>query len=54
VQLLPNGSLVATTYLKYASRAERHSVISVRFKLDELDAMLAEGKNIHHPLKATI
>ncbi len=50
VQLLPDGTLVTTTYIKYAPGPERHSVVSVRFKLNELDAMLAAGMGLLHPL----
>ena len=53
-QLTADGSFVATTYLKYASGPELHSVVSVRFNLDELDAMFADGKNIQHPLPGNI
>lgn len=52
-QLLPDGSFVATTYIKCASGPERHSVVSVRFRLDELDAMLAAGKGLLEPLAVT-
>ncbi|MDY0169521.1 MAG: sialidase family protein [Thermoguttaceae bacterium] len=41
-EVLPDGTLVATTYVKYQPGPERHSVVSVRFKLDELDRKLAE------------
>lgn len=34
---LPDGTIVATTYLKYASGENKHSVVSVRFHLDEID-----------------
>ncbi len=39
-EVLPDGTLVATTYVKYRFGPERHSVVSVRFKLEELDERL--------------
>jgi len=36
MELLPDGSIVATTYIKYWDDERRHSVVSTRFKLDEL------------------
>lgn len=40
LELLPDGTLVATTYIKYRPGAEKHSVMSVRFKLAEIDEMV--------------
>ncbi len=40
VELLPDGTFVATTYIKYKPGPEKHSVVSVRFKLDEIDEKL--------------
>lgn len=40
VELLPCGTIVATTYIKYRPGPENHSVVSSRFRLDEIDAML--------------
>ena len=37
VELLPDGTFVATTYAVLAP-GEKHSVVSIRFKLDEIDA----------------
>ena len=37
VELLADGTVVATTYLKYRPGAEKHSVVSVRFTLAETD-----------------
>ena len=45
MELLPDGNIVATTYIKYREGAEKNSVVSVRFKLAEIDAMLKDGKN---------
>jgi len=36
LELLPDGTFVATTYVKYQPGPEKHSVVSVRFKLSEL------------------
>ncbi|HUW59788.1 MAG TPA: sialidase family protein [Candidatus Bathyarchaeia archaeon] len=41
VELLPDGTVVATTYIKYHEGEEKHSVISTRFTMAEIDAMLA-------------
>jgi hypothetical protein len=38
LELLPDGTFVATTYIKYRKGPELHSVVSVRFQLAELDA----------------
>lgn len=40
VELLPDGTIVATTYVKYAPGPEQHSVVSTRFKIAETDAMM--------------
>ena len=37
LEVLPDGTFVATTYIKYKPGPEKHSVVSVRFKLHELD-----------------
>jgi len=39
LELLPDGTIVATTYVKYRPGADKHSVVSVRFTIDELDAL---------------
>ena len=39
-ELLPDGTFVATTYIKYKGGPEKHSVVSTHFKLDELDSRL--------------
>lgn len=38
LELLPDGTFVATTYVKYRPGAEKHSVVSTRFTLDEIDS----------------
>ena len=37
LELLPDGTFVATTYVKYQPGPEKQSVVSVRFKLSEID-----------------
>ena len=39
VELLPDGTVVATTYIKYWNDARRHSVVCTRFTLAETDAL---------------
>ena len=39
LELLPDGTFVATTYVKYRPGPEKQSVVSVRFKLSEIDEM---------------
>lgn len=39
LEVLPDDTLVATTYIKYRPGPEKHSVISTRFKLSETDGM---------------
>jgi hypothetical protein len=41
MERLPDGTIVATTYIKYRPGAEKHSVVSTRFKLNETDARKA-------------
>ena len=36
LELLPDGTFVATTYIKLRPGPEKHSIVSVRFRLDEL------------------
>ena len=40
LELLPDGDLLATTYVQYHPDGEKNSVVSVRFRLDELDQRL--------------
>jgi hypothetical protein len=37
MELLPDGTIVATTYIKYQPGKAKHSVVSTRFTLDEID-----------------
>ena len=39
MELLPDGTIVATTYIKYRAGTAQHSVVSTRFKLEETDAL---------------
>ena len=40
VELLPDGTIVATTYIKYREGNDKHSVVSTRFTMEELDKRL--------------
>lgn len=40
LEILPDGSLLAITYIKYNPGKEKHSIVQVKFKLDETDSML--------------
>lgn len=42
INVLPDGTIVATTYIKYDDGPEKHSVVSTRFTIAELDEMLAQ------------
>jgi len=42
VELLPDGTFVATTYVKYREGPEQNSVVSVRFKLAETDRLAVD------------
>jgi hypothetical protein len=48
MELLPDGTIVATTYIKYRPDKQKHSVVSTRFTMDEMDALYAEqtGKKV--------
>ncbi|MDP6526571.1 MAG: sialidase family protein [Kiritimatiellia bacterium] len=46
MELLPDGTIIATTYIKYRAGKEKHSVVSVRFKLGDIDRMLDEGRKL--------
>lgn len=37
VELLPDGTVVATTYIKYWNDGRKHSIVSARFRLEETD-----------------
>lgn len=40
MELLPDGTIVATTYIKYRPGSEKHSVVCTRFKVEEIDSLL--------------
>jgi hypothetical protein len=40
MELLPDGTIVATTYIKYRADEAKHSVVSTRFTLAQIDALL--------------
>jgi hypothetical protein len=42
VALLPDGTIVATTYIQYRPGTEKNSVVSARFKLAETDKLVAK------------
>jgi hypothetical protein len=46
LELLPDGTFVATTYVQYRPGSEKNSVVSTRFTLAETDALAAaqQGK----------
>ncbi len=43
LELLPDGTFAATTYIKYREGKQKHSVVSVRFKLDETDKLVEQA-----------
>ena len=43
LELLGDGTLIATTYIQYAAGPEKSSVVSTRFKLSETDALAKQG-----------
>jgi hypothetical protein len=42
MERLPDGTIVATTYIKYRPGRAKHSVVSTRFKIEETDTMAAK------------
>jgi hypothetical protein len=44
LHLLPDGTIVATTYANYRKEDVGCSIISVRFKMTEVDALAKDGK----------
>ncbi|MDB6140567.1 MAG: hypothetical protein JWO94_3639, partial [Verrucomicrobiaceae bacterium] len=44
LELLPDGTFVATTYIKYRQGPELNSVVSTRFTLAETDKLAAHEK----------
>jgi hypothetical protein len=41
MELLPDGTIIATTYIKYRDDKNKHSVVSSRFNIRETDVMAA-------------
>jgi hypothetical protein len=46
VELLPDGTILATTYIKYWNDDRKHSVVSTRFRLEETDVLLGSAKRV--------
>jgi hypothetical protein len=46
VEVLPDGTVVATTYIKYQEGPEKNSVVSTRFLPSEIDALPQRSKAI--------
>jgi hypothetical protein len=44
LELLPDGTLVATTYIKYREGEAKHSVVCTRFTMAELDALAEQAR----------
>lgn len=44
MELLPDGTIVATTYIKYHEGVEKNSVVNTRFTMKEIDQMLKNLK----------
>ena len=44
MELLPDGTIVATTYIKYRPGREKHSIVSTRFSLGDLDTKVSFRK----------
>lgn len=42
LEILPDGTCIATTYIKYNPGKDKHSIVSVRFKLEETDKMVQQ------------
>lgn len=43
MEILPDGTIVATTYIKYSEGHKKHSVVSTRFNIHETDMMAARS-----------
>jgi len=51
MELLPDGTIVATTYIKYKAGRKRHSVVSTRFTLKDTDPLVPKAEAL---LKARV
>ncbi|MEA5127928.1 MAG: exo-alpha-sialidase [Proteiniphilum sp.] len=40
LEILPDGTFLATTYIKYKAGEKKHSIVSLRFTLDEMDSSI--------------
>jgi hypothetical protein len=54
LELLPDGTFVATTYIKYRTGAELNSVVSTRFRLDETDALAKDAPAVAAPTQTRV
>ncbi|MDF1754906.1 MAG: exo-alpha-sialidase [Verrucomicrobiales bacterium] len=45
LEVLPDGTFIATTYLKYQKGPEKHSVMNTRFQLEETDKLVPENSD---------
>ncbi len=52
LELLPDGTFVATTYIKYREGAEKNSVVSTRFTLAETDKLSMAKPSLAAPVTA--
>ncbi len=43
MQILSDGTIIATTYIKYKDGKNKHSVVSTRFRIQETDVLHANG-----------
>jgi photosystem II stability/assembly factor-like uncharacterized protein len=46
MEILPDGTIIATTYIKYRPGKEKHSVVSTRFKIKETDLLAGRKSDI--------
>lgn len=44
MELLPDGTIIATTYIKYQPGNKKHSVVSTRFTLKETDPLVPQAE----------
>ncbi len=49
LEILPDGTILAITYVKYAPGEEKHSIVATRFKLNETDKLIKEKYNSKLP-----
>jgi predicted 3-demethylubiquinone-9 3-methyltransferase (glyoxalase superfamily) len=51
MEILPDDTIVATTYIKYRPDNKKHSVVTTRFRLSETDALLHDHQPNSEPLQ---